>query len=245
MNSEDKDIPSSSVDLIPALPAPQTSSSASGEIEFTAEDHKTALRMLVGAALEGSDELRKQIKTRLTNIQKGEQEIDASILEDETGGSPLLYTLIGLLFKTPKYLSWGTSTADHAYSRATSFVSRFTKPITNSWVLRPMRRRYDALAAHGESVVSSLEKIGRSEAPPSRALIRQQVSDETIEGFLTYIVEKSKIREMIVETSTQVGDDALVEMRGRGASVDSSLDNLVDNILRRKKLQTPPSDSLS
>jgi len=245
MNSEDKDIPSSSVDLIPALPAPQTSSSASGEIEFTAEDYKTALRMLVGAALEGSDELRKKIKIWLTNIQKGEQEIDASIFEEETGGSPLIYTLIGLLFKTPKYLSWGTSTAGRASSRATAFVSRFTKPITNRRVLGPVRRRYDDLVARGESVVSSLEKIGRTEAPPSRALIRQQVSDETIEGFLTYLVEKSKMREMIVETSTQVGGDAMIEIRGRSASVDSSLDNIVDNIMRRRKLKTPPSDSLS
>jgi hypothetical protein len=94
-------------------------------------------------------------------------------------------------------------------------------------------------------VVSSLEKIGRSEASPSRVLIRQQVSDETIEGFLAYIVEKSKIREIIVETSTQVGGDAMIEIRGRGASIDSSLDNVVDNILRRKKLQMPSDDSLS
>jgi hypothetical protein len=245
MNSENKDFPSSSIDLIPALPAPQTGSPASGEIEFTAEDYKTALRMLVGAALEGSDELRKQIKTRLTAIQKVEQEIDASMLEDETGGIPLLYTFIGLLFKTPKYLSWGTSTADRAYSRAASFVSRFTEPITNSRALRPVWQRYDDLVARGESAVSSLEKIGRSEAPPSRALIRQQVSDETIEGLLIYVVEKSKIREMIVETSAEVGGDAMIEIRGRSASVDSSLDNLVDNILRRKKLNPPPSDSLS
>ena len=248
MNSKDKndeDFPYGSADLILALPAPQTSSSTSGESEFTAEDYKTALRLLVGSALEGNDELRYQIKTWRANIQKGEQEIDASPLEEETGGSPLLYTLLGLLFKTPDYLSRGTSTAGRASSRATSFVSRLMNPITNSWALRPVRRRYNVFVARGESVVSSLEKTGRSEARSSRALVRQQVNDETVEEFLTYMVEKSKMREMIVETSIEVGGDALIEIRGRSASVDSSLDNIVDNILRRQKLKTPPSGSLS
>ena len=248
MNSKDKndkDLPSSSADLTLALPAPQTSSSASGESEFTAEDYKTALRLLVGAALEGNDELRNQIKTWRANIQKGEQEIDASMLEEETGGSPLLYTLLGLLFKTPDYLSRGTSTAGRASSRATSFVSRLMNPITNSWALRPVRRRYNVFVARGESVVSSLEKTGRSEARSSRALVHQQVNDETVEEALVYIVEKSKMREMIAETSAEVGADALTEIRGRSASVDDSLDNIVDNILRRQKVKTPPSGSLS
>ena len=50
------------------------------------------------------------------------------------------------------------------------------------------------------------------------------------------------MKEMIVETSTAVGGDALVEIRGRTASVDSSLDNLVDNLLRRQKPKTAPTD---
>ena len=241
----DEDLPSGNVDLTPALPAPQTSSSDSREVEFTEEDYKTAVRLLVGAVLEGNDELRYRAKTWLTNVQKDEQEIDALNLEAETGGSPLVYAIIGLLFKTPRYLSRVTATADRASSHAISFVSRFTRPITNSWVLRPVRRRYDALVAVGESKVSSLEKIGRSEASPSRTLIREQVKEEAVEDVLIYMVEKSKMREMIVETSTEVGGDALIEIRGRTASVDSLLDNLVDNILKRRKPKTPPSDSAS
>ena len=242
-NKNDKYLPFSSVDLTLALPAPQTSSSASRESEFTEEDYKNALRVLVGAALEGNDELRNRIITWRATIQKGEQEIDASILEEETGGSPLLYTILGLLFKTPEYLSRGTSTAGRASSRATSFVFRLMKPITNSWVMRPAQRRYNVLVARGESVVSSLEETGRSEARSSRALVRQQVNDETVEDALVYIMEKSKMRELIAETSAEVGSDALTEIRGRSASVDSSLDTIVDNILRRQKLKTPPSGS--
>lgn len=248
MNStdvNDEDFPYSSDDLIPALPAPQTSSSDSREVEFSEEDYKTTVRLLVGALLEGNDELRYRIKAMLTGIQKDEQEIDALKFDDETGGSPLLYTLIGLLFKTPQYLSRVTSTALHAASYTTSFVSRFTRPFTHSRVLRPVRRRYNGLVARGESELSSLEKIGRSEAPPSRALIRLEVKEEAVEELLIYLVEKSQMRELIVETSTQVGADTLVEIRGRTASVDSSLDNLVNNLLRRQKPKTPPADSMS
>jgi len=249
MNSKDKkdeDFPYSSADLTLALPAPQTSSSASGEIEFTAEDYETALRLLVGAVLEGNDELRYRIKTWLVTIQKGEQESGASLPElGETGGSPLLYTVLGLLFKTSDYLSRGTSTAGRVSGRATSFVFRLVKPITHSWVLRPVRRRYHALVARGESVVSPLEETGRSEARSSRALIRQEVNDETLKDILTYIMVKAKYRELIAEQGIETAGDATIEIRGRSAAVDSSLDNIVDNILRRQKLKTPPSGSLS
>jgi hypothetical protein len=244
-DKNDEDLPPSIDDLTLALTAHQTSGSASREVEFTAEDYKTALRLLVGAMLEGNDELRYRTKTLLTNIQKEEQEIDASILDEETGGSSLLYAFIGLLSKTPHYLSGVTSAAGRASSGATSLVSRFTRPITNSRVMRPVWRRYNVLVERGESVVSSFEKIGRSKASSSRALIRKQVNDEAVEELLVYMVEKSKMREMIVETSAEVGGDALVEIRGRTASVDSSLDNFVDNILRRRKLITPPSSSSS
>jgi hypothetical protein len=246
MNSNDKrdeGFPASSVVLTADLATPQNSNSVSGEIEFTEEDYRTALRLLVGAMLEGNDELRERARTWLTNIQKAEQEINASILKADTGGSKLVYSTIGLLFKTPRLLSRVTQTAGRASSRATHVAARFTRPIKNSWVLRPVRRGYHGLTRRVESRISSLENIGRYEASSSRALIRQEVNDEAVEEFLTYMVEKSKMREMIVETSAEVGGDALDEMRGRTASVDSSLDNFVDNILRRQKAKTPPSDS--
>ena len=248
MNStelNDENFPPGSADLIPALPAPQTSSPDSKTVAFTEQDYKTAVRLLVGALLEGNDELRYRAKTWLTNVQKVEQEIDALNLAEETGGSALVYALIGLLFKSPRYMERITHTAGHAATYAASIVSRFTRPITSSRVLRPVRRRYSTLELRGESLVNSLEKIGRSEASPSRLLIREQVKEEAVEDVLVYMVEKSKMKEMIVETSTAVGGDALVEIRGRTASVDSSLDNLVDNLLRRQKPKTAPTDSSS
>jgi hypothetical protein len=54
---------------------------------------------------------------------------------------------------------------------------------------------------------------------------------------------RSKMR--AIETSAEVGGDALDEVRGRSASVDSSLDDIIDNILRRQKHETPPPSSLS
>ena len=249
MNSKDtekEDLSYSSDDLILALPAPQTNRSASGESEFTAEDYRTALRMLVGAALEGSDELRYRLKMWLVAIQKREQESGTTYLGVKgTGGSPLLYIALGLLFKTPDYVSKGSSTAGRVSARTTSIVNRLTKPIRHSWVLRPVRRRYHNLVARWDNLVSPFEETGRSEARSSRLLVRQEVNDEMVEEFLVYVVERSKMRELIVETSAEVGGDALDEVRGRSASVDSSLDDIIDNILRRKKHETPPSSSKS
>jgi hypothetical protein len=246
IENEEKDIGYSRIDVIPSLPALQARNPAYGEGEFTREDYKTALRLLVGAALEGSDELRYRLKTWLVAVQKREQGSGVTVLGLEgTGGSPLVYSAIGLLFKTPDVVSRGASTARRASRRATSLVSRLTKPVRHSWPLRPVRRRYHALVARWDSVVSPLEETGRSQAHSSRALIRQEVNDEMVEEFLIYLVERSKMRELIAETSAEVGGDALDEVRGRSAQVDSSLDNIVDNILRRQKIRTPPTGSSS
>ena len=249
MNSEgkkDQDFIQISDDLTLTLRAPQTSSPAYGEIEFTAEDYRTALRLLVGAALELNDELRYRLKTWLVTIQQRELERGATLSELEAmGGSRLLYTVFGLLYKTADTLSRGTSTAGHISARTTSFAFRLVRPITHSWVLRPVRRRYHALGRRWDSLVRPLEETGRSKARASRLLVRQELNEDVVEEFLIYLVERSKMREMIVETSAEVGSDALTEVRGRTAAVDSSLDNVVDNLLRRQKPKTPPSGSNS
>jgi hypothetical protein len=247
MNSkydDDEEFPYSSADLTPALPAPQSSRPAAGSGEFTVEDYRTALRLLVGSLLEGNDELRERLKIWQETIQEREQEGGGPQPEaEEIGGSQLFYSFLGLLFKTPDYLNKGTSTASHISSRAASVVSTILRPITHSWFLRPVRRRYHVLVARGESVVSSLEQAGRAEARNSRVLIRRQVSDETIEEILGYIVEKAKLRELIAEQGVEVTTDAVTEVRVRSAGVDSSLDNIVDNILRRQKSRVPPPSS--
>jgi hypothetical protein len=245
-DQKDEDYIIRGVDLTLALPAPQAGSSATGEIEFTAQDYKTALRLLLGAALEANDELRYRLKTWLVAVQQRERESGAAFSVSEgRDGSPLLYTAFGLLLKSADYLNAGASTAGHVAGRATSLVSRLAKPITHSWVLRPVRRRYHALGRRWDAVVTPLEETGRAKARSSRALVRQEINEEIVEELLIYLVERSKMREMIEETSAELGSDALTEMRGRSASVDSSLDELVDNILKRQKPKTPPSDPLS
>jgi hypothetical protein len=245
-DKKDEDYIIHGVDLTLALSAPKTGSSASEEIEFTAQDYKTALRLLVGAVLEANDELRYRLKMWLITVQQRERERGAALPElDERDGGALLYTSLGLLLKSAHYLNRGTATVGHAAERATSLVSRLGKPITHSRVMRPVRRRYHALGRRWESVVTPLEEAGRAKARSSRLLVRQEVNEEMVEELLIYLVERSKMREMIEETSAELGSDALTEMRGRSASVDSSLDDIVDNLLRRQKPKTPPSGSSS
>lgn len=245
MNPEDKsdkELTYRSADRTLALTAPQTNSPASGESEFTAEDYRTALRLLVGAALEGSDELLLRIRPWWASVQEWERESGAGFIGvEEKGGSPLLYTFLGLLFRTSDSLSKGASTVGHVSSRATSIVSRLLRPITNSRVMRPVQRRYNYYVARGESAVSSLQGTGRAEARTSRLLIRQEVNEDTLEDILAYLVEKAKIRDLIAEQGVEAAADASTEIRVRSAAVDSSLDNIVDNIMRRQKAKTPPS----
>jgi hypothetical protein len=245
IDGDDEEFPYSSLDLTPALPAPESSKPAPTEGEFSVEDYKTALRLLVGSALEGNDELRYRIKIWRDSVQK-EQAEKAMVLEpEEPAGSALLYAFLGILFKTPDYLNRGASSTSQITSRATSLVAALIRPVKNSWFLKPARRRYHGLVARGESVVTSLEDIGRAEARASRTLIRRQVSDETIEELLSYVVEKAKIKELIAEQGAEVTEDVVTEMRVRSEQVDGSLDKIIDNILRRQKRDLPPSSSSS
>jgi hypothetical protein len=238
-----KPSPNSGVNLTPALPAPLVGSTASQDDEYTVEDYRTALRLLLGAALEGNDEFRvRSANWRETARQRA---LEAGAPLEEEGGSPLVYALLGLMFEAPEYLDRVVSAADRVSARAASFTFKLFRPVANSWFMRPVRRRFDGLVARGESVVHPLEARGRSEVRFSRDLIRQEVNDEAAEEFLTYLVERSKLQQLITEASAEVGGDALTEIRGRSATVDSSLDDLVDRFLRRQKQRTPPGSPSS
>lgn len=247
MVSEDKnstEIQNNSADLPIVQSASQTSSSTSQANGFTAEDYQTALRLLVGAALEGNDEVRNRIRNLRTTVGNRELESDPTYLGmDKKGGSPLSYTIIGFLFRAPEYVSRGASIAGRLSLRATRVVSKFTRPITHSRILRPARRSYQSLVERGESTVNSLEKLGRSEARASRYLVCQEETDEMLEDVLNFVVEKAKIRELIAEQSVAAATDVSTEIRQRSATVDSSLDKVVNNLLRRQKQKTPPSNS--
>ena len=50
------------------------------------------------------------------------------------------------------------------------------------------------------------------------------------------------MRELIEGQSVEFAGDAVSEFRGRSADVDTSLDNLVQTVLRRQKAKEPPPD---
>ena len=239
---DDEDFPYSSPDLSPGMPEPATSSADTDQLSV--EDYKTALRLIVGSALVGNDELRQRIKTWRKTIQNTKLAEGATIAElGETSGDHLLYFLVGLLFQTPGTLHGGASAVSRASSHAFSAVSRFLEPINNSRFMQPIRRRYQNYVEAGESIVNSLEEEGRSEVQSSRALVQQQANDELISDVLEYLVEKAKLRELIEGQSVELAGDAVSEFRGRSADIDTSLDNLVQNVLRRQKAEAPPPDS--
>jgi hypothetical protein len=109
--------------------------------------------------------------------------------------------------------------------------------------MRPIRRRYHNYVGVGESFVNSLEEAGRSEVRSSHALVQQQANDELISDVLEYLVEKAKLRELIQGQSVELAGDAVSELRGRSAAVDTSLDELVHTALSRQKAKAPPPDS--
>ena len=177
MNStelNDENFPPGSAELIPALPAPPTSSPDSKTVAFTEQDYKTAVRLLVGALLEGTDELRYRAKTWLTNVQKVEQEIDA--LTSPKKQAAALWSMPSSGSCSNHRDIWSGSPTPPATPPHTrpSIVSRFTRPITAAGCGVRCGGDIPPLNCVANPV-NSLEKTGRSEASPSRLLIREQV----------------------------------------------------------------------
>jgi hypothetical protein len=242
IEDDDEDFPYSSPDLSPGMPEPAASNAETDQLSV--EDYKTVLRLIVGSAVVGNDELKQRIIIWRKNIRNTRLEGNIPISKPgQTSGDHLLYLLVGLLFQTPGYFHGGASTVNRASSRAFSAISRFFEPINNSRMMQPVRRRFDTYVKVGESIVNSLEEEGQSEVQSSRALVQQQANDELISDVLEYLVEKAKIRELIEGQSVEFAGDAVSEFRGRSADVDASLDNLVKTVLRRQKAIEPPPAS--
>jgi hypothetical protein len=84
----------------PELQAPQDQSTPQEIDEQVNQDIKILLRLLIGTAVEGSDEFRRRARLWQAEMNVTDPSRAVISLEDETEASRLRYSLLGFLFQT-------------------------------------------------------------------------------------------------------------------------------------------------
>ena len=200
------------------------------------ETVQTLLRLLVGGALEGSDELLRRLHERQQAIEQHPVNSAPRIIsQDEADIERLRYALIGLLFETPGAINRGLARVVENTERAGNTVSRIAGPVTRSWLFQPVRRRYQRLVARREATFNRLVELGRLEAQRGRVLARGTVT-ETVDEVLEYLADSPEIRDLVQQQGVSLTTEVVDELRRRVAAAD----RLLDSVLRRGEPASPP-----
>lgn len=196
----------------------------------------TLLRLLVGGAVIGADELLRRSKQWQEEINQVvvPKMVIAPISELER--NHLRHTLLGLLFQTPEVVETGLSKAGQVSGAAAGLVGRVFSPLVNSRLVRPVKRRYDKLAAQGEAKVEQWANRGRAEEQVSRALAEQaitQLFDELLDEVIIQLAQKPEVRDLLQQQSVSMAGEVMGEVRQRTAGADAILERLARAMLRR------------
>jgi hypothetical protein len=206
------------------------------EPETKPEALVTLMRLLVGGAVIGVDELQRRSRQWHAEISQtaAHKMVIAPFAELERNRQR--HTLIGLLFETPEAMSRRLAQVGHASGAAAGLVGKVSAPIVNSRLVRPLKRRFDNLMSRGESTVERWAERGRAEEQASRVLAEQAVTeifDEVMAEVISQLAQKPEIRELLQQQSVSLAGEVIGEVRQRTAGADALLERLVRTMLRR------------
>jgi len=241
MQNQDDDFPYTSDD--PSLALRDDNSSVLSLTSQQVNDIKGTLRLVIGSAMTGTDAFTK----RLRQIQSTQETVKPAAIvidENETARDQLRYLLLGMLFEAPDLLQRSLESVEHVSSRVYGLFSRLLSPITHSWVLSPVKGRYDGAVTRGEKVIDHLIMKGRIEEQNSRLILQQKAIDDMVNEILEYVILETDATQIIQEGGVGVAGGVLDEFREQSSNVDSILDSKLKSFFRRVPSQpgTPPAD---
>lgn len=242
MQNQDDDFPYTSDD--PSLARLDDNSSVLSLTSQQVNDIKGTLRLVIGSAMTGTDAFTK----RLRQIQSTQETVKPAAIvidENETARDQLRYLLLGMLFEAPDLLQRSLESVEHVSSRVYGLFSRLLSPITNSWVLSPVKGRYDGAVTRGEKVIDRLIMKGRIEEQNSRLILQQKNIDDLVNELLEYVILKTEAQQLIEEGGIGMAGGVVDEFREQSASVDTTLEQKLKSIFHKRvpsQPVTPPSD---
>ena len=148
-------------------------------------------------------------------------------------------TTIGMLAEARQQAGQSGRLVDEATDALGRSLDRVTRPVRRSRPLRPVRRRFHAWQARGESIVSRWRDTGRREEARSRAVAEASLGT-FVHRSVTDITQSDQVQVLVQQVvqsqSTGLIEEILEEIRERMVS----LDVLLSRRLRRASVAAPP-----
>jgi hypothetical protein len=163
--------------------------------------------------------------------------------KDESATDLLRYALIGLIFDTEEKLRDNTAQWGNQLLLTIGQASEKARPITDSWLMGPLRRPLQSLQRQMEGDLARLIRRGRMEEAVSR-LMATDVTDEMVTVVLEYLGTKPEVRTLTNEQGVTMAGEVIDQVRDQSMAADSYVESIVRRILRRGPRQpSPPSSS--
>jgi hypothetical protein len=202
---------------------------------------RTLMRLVVGTALLGWDELARRAAEWERQAALGAHLPEATAAGDAPVASAparaeaherTRRALIGWIFATQDRLRaahdatrWLQSAASHMFGTAMALASE------------ALGGRERPRSAHvDDPTVTRWIALGRAEEQRSRALARVALR-QIMEDVIDYLAREPTVREFIQTQSTRLASDALSDVRERTVSADRFMHNLLRRLLRRAPAQ--------
>ena len=200
------------------------------------------LRLLVGGALVGADELQD----RLERWQEASYSV-AQTTPLRAASDSLRYMFVGMLFETEmrmrRRFSMLRESLSYLADEANLFYTTLT-PAMRQTPFEPIRMRLDELLFLTMATVDQWTDRGWIEEQRGRRMARLAATD-VIDELLDYMARNPEVRKLIEQQGLDMAESAVDEVRGRTASADQWMERLARSLLHRPVNDKPAKPASS
>lgn len=193
-------------------------------------------RLLVGVALEGTDELMRRLQRWETAAR--ESAATTPNVDDTSQAAEFRYAMIGLLLEGETRVRQGIQRLEQATARATHRVTQTVDP--NGWPAprSPLGRSLDRFLSRRQDDIARWRETGRQAEHEGRLTAREALSSSTHEVF-GYMAQEPQVRDLIEQQGVTMASTALGVVRSRTANADRRVERFVRQALGMQPLSEP------
>lgn len=198
------------------------------------------MRLLIGAALEGADELTALLRQWDATVRTAAPASARTV----TAPDPLRLALIGMAFELPRRVRAGFSTMLRLSDEAANTVVDILSPVLQATPLDPVMEYLYGLYCDWSETVDHWTAVGQVEEQRARLMARQALPG-VMDRVLEFATTNPEVRALVGQQGTAVAKSAVDEARERVGTADALAERMVLSFLRRPRPVAAPSSSPS
>lgn len=174
---------------------------------------RLAMRLALGSIILGREEMNRRFRDKQAQLNQSLSP-QLTVRSEESSNDRARYAVEGVLVQTSDTVSRGFQAVGNAANKVFKLASRLSRPVTDSRVMRPVRRQFDLFEERGEQVVQTWIDTGRSEEYLSRILV-QDTSTEIIEEVLDYLAVSPEMDQLVEQQTSDMAGEVVEEFQER------------------------------